>query len=95
MSETDRVETSNGESRGKFKFDSTMRRDEAVAYFEAIIAGLRQGTLHFKHGDRELTVHPAPHLEVSVKASRKGKEQTVSFDIAWRPEHEAELEIHS
>lgn len=95
MSETDRVETTDGEGKSKFKFDSTMRRDEAVAYFEAIVAGLRQGTIHFKQGERSLTVHPAPHLEVSVRASKKGKEQTVSFEIAWRPEHETELEISS
>lgn len=95
MSETDRVETTNGDSKGKFKFESTMRRDEAVAYFEAIVAGLKQGTIHFKQGERSLTVSPAPHLEVSVRASKKGKEQSVSFDIAWRPEHEAELEITS
>lgn len=95
MSEIESVETTNGESKGKFKFESTMRRDEAVAYFEAIVAGLKQGTIHFEHGERSLTVHPAPHLEVSVRASKKGKEQTVSFDIAWRPEHEAELKITS
>jgi len=95
MSETEIVEPSNGESKGKFKFDSTMRREEAVAYFEAIISGLKQGTIHFERGDRSLTVHPAPHLEVSVRASKKGKEQTVSFDITWRPEHESELKITS
>jgi amphi-Trp domain-containing protein len=95
MSEVEGVEMTNGESKGKFKFDSTMRRDEAVAYFEAIVAGLKQGTIQFKQGERSLTVHPAPHLEVSVRASKKGKQQSVSFEITWRPEHEADLEITS
>jgi amphi-Trp domain-containing protein len=95
MSEVEGVEVTNGESKGKFKHDSTLRRDEAVAYFQAIVSGLKQGTIHFKQGDKELTVHPAPHLEVSVRASKKGKYQSVSFEIGWRPDHETELEITS
>lgn len=95
MSEIEGAEMTNGESKGKFKFDSTMRRDEAVAYFQAIVSGLKQGTIQFKHGDKALTVHPAPTLEVAVRASRKGKYQSVSFEIGWRPDQENDLEITS
>lgn len=85
----------NGEPRGKFKFESTMRREEAVTYFKAIVSGLEQGILHFKQGDRGLTVNPASVVDVQVKASKKGKESRITFEIAWEPELESSLEITS
>lgn len=88
-------EHENGEGRGKFKFESTMRREEAVAYFEAIVSGLKSGFLHFKQRDRALTINPASVVDVEVKAARKGKGAKIAFEISWGPEHEAELEISS
>jgi amphi-Trp domain-containing protein len=85
----------NGDGKGKFKFESTMRREEAVAYFEAIVSGLKQGILHFKQRDRGLTVNPASVVDVEVKAAKKGKEARISFEISWGPEHETDLEISS
>ncbi len=84
----------NGEARGKFKFESTMRREEAVAYFEAIISGLKQGILHFKQGDRALTVNPASVVDVEVKA-RRGKDSRIVFEIGWDHDLEGALEITS
>ena len=85
----------NGDGKGKFKFESTMRREEAVAYFEAIVSGLKQGILHFKQEGRALTVNPASVVDVEVKASRKGKEARIVFEMAWGPRHETDLEISS
>ncbi|HVU00112.1 MAG TPA: amphi-Trp domain-containing protein [Polyangiaceae bacterium] len=84
----------NGEARGKFKFESTMRREEAVAYFEAIISGLKHGILHFKQGDRSLTVNPGSVVDVEVKA-RRGKDSRIVFEIGWDHESEGALEITS
>jgi len=99
MSEIEHEEIrTNGErtdEKGKFKFESTMRREEAVAYFEAIVSGLKHGILHFKQAERALTVNPSSVVDVTVKASRKGKESRVVFEIAWEPELESALEITS
>jgi amphi-Trp domain-containing protein len=84
----------NGDGKGKFKFESTMRREEAVAYFEAIISGLKQGILHFKQADRALTVNPGSVVDVAVKASKKGRESRIVFEMSWEPETDA-LEIKS
>lgn len=89
-------ETTNGDAtKGKVKFSSSMQREEAVSYFEAIVAGLKQGTLHFKQGDSSLTVTPAPYIEVEVKAAKKGREEKVSFEISWRHQEPTDLEISS
>jgi len=93
--EPEEQEAMSDDGKGKFKFESTMRRDEAVAYFEAIVSGLKQGSLHFKQGDRSLTVNPGSVVEIQVKAARKGKEAKVAFEIEWNTENESELEISS
>jgi amphi-Trp domain-containing protein len=100
MSETvETVEESEAnddrDGKGKFKFESTMRRDEAVAYFEALVAGLKQGSLHFKQGARSLSVSPSSVLTIQVKAAKKSKTESISFEIEWRADGESELEISS
>ena len=92
--------TPNGErakkaDAGKFKFDSTMSREDAVAYFQAIVDGLKHGIVNFKQGDRSLTVNPASVLDVEVKASSKGKEKKITFEISWRAGQDPDLEITS
>jgi amphi-Trp domain-containing protein len=87
--------TENGSTKGKFKFESTMRREEAVAYFEAIVSGLKQGSLHFKQGDRSLTVNPSSVVEIEVKAAKKGSDAKLSFELAWSADGDSELEISS
>jgi amphi-Trp domain-containing protein len=102
MSETDEgVELENGKpkgeksTKGKVKFDSAMPREEAVAYFDAIVSGLKQGKLHFKQGDKTVVVTPADHLAVEVKASRKGLREKVSFELSWEHSEAESLEISS
>lgn len=90
-SKADKLAHANGKDRSKsakakLKFESAMPRDEAVAYFEAIIAGLRKGAIQFRRGEETLAVAPAGHVEIEVKASRKGAKESVSFEIAWRTE---------
>lgn len=72
--------------KAKLRFESAVPREEAVAYFEAIVAGLRKGAIQFRRGDETLTVAPAGYVEIEVKASRKGAKERVSFEIAWRTE---------
>jgi amphi-Trp domain-containing protein len=96
---TEDVELENPKLNGasqekrKVKFDSAMPRDEAVSYFEAILAGLKQGKLHFKQGEKTLVVSPADHLAVEVKAARKGQREKVPFELSWELSDGESLEI--
>lgn len=78
---------------GKISFDSLMTRDEAVTYFDAIVKGLKSGAIHFRRNDQELTLEAGSHVDVEVKASRKGKKQKVEIELSWRTEKPADLEI--
>jgi amphi-Trp domain-containing protein len=79
---------SNGASKinikGKIKFESVMQRSEAVTYFGALVDGLRQGQLQFRHGEENLSLAPAQQVVVEVKASRKGDKEKVAFELEWR-----------
>ena len=72
----------------KISFSGGMTREEATAYFEAIAAGLRRGSLLFRRGNE-----PAPHVEVEVKASSKERKGKVSFEISWTTDSHSDLEI--
>jgi len=77
----------------KTRFEGLLSRDEAVAYFESIVQGLKKGTIQFKQGDDTLVLTPSSHVGVSIKASRKGEKQKVSFKLNWRSAPESDLAI--
>lgn len=82
-----------GTDRSRVKFESTLTRLEAAAYFEAIVSGLRKGALKFKQGEDAISLAPAEHVEVEVKAQRKKGKENVSFEISWHTSDNADLSI--
>ena len=68
----------------KLEFESFLSRDEAAAYFEAIVKGLRQGSIHFHQRDEHLTLCPTEHVGIAVKAARKSGREKLTFELAWR-----------
>lgn len=72
------------EGKSSVEFESAIQRDEAVSYFETLVAGLKKGSIHLRQNDEELTLNPPAQLEVRVKASRKREKEKISFEIHWR-----------
>lgn len=72
------------EGKSSVEFESAIQRDEAVSYFETLVAGLKKGSIHLRQNDEELTLTPPSQLEVRVKASRKREKEKISFEIHWR-----------
>jgi amphi-Trp domain-containing protein len=83
------------EKSGKHKveFESMLTRDEAAAYFEAIVSGLRKGSIHFHRSDHSLTLSPGQHVGVEVKATQKGGREKLVFELVWRTDRGSELTI--
>ena len=73
----------------KISFEHEMATEEAVAYFEAVIAGLRKGAVQFRRGEQQLDLTPADTVQVKVKASSKGKKEKVEFELSWSTEADA------
>ncbi len=85
--EDEEEDEDEGRKKAKISFEATMPRNEAVSYFEAIVAGLRSGRLEFKQGDQTLVLNPPEHLEIEVKAKSKGDKGSVVFEIEWSDEN--------
>ena len=89
------VDETEGKKKVSVEFDSAIQRDEAVSYFETLVAGLKKGSIHLRQNGQELTLTPPSQLEVRVKASRKKEKEKLSFEIYWRTSTANDLQISS
>lgn len=92
METAESQEKSKSKEKVKLKFENTLPREEAVAYFQAIVDSLKSGALSFTQGMESVELSPADTVEIEVKASRKGTSEKVSFELEWDTA-EARLEI--
>ena len=81
--------------KAKIKFASVMQRGEAVAYFSALVDGLRHGRLQFRHGMESVALEPSEQVAIEVKAARKGEKERVSFELEWKRPPRETLEVGS
>lgn len=88
-----KAKSPKGGDKGKISFRSVLPRDEAAAYFDALLSGLRKGTLNFKQSDAQLELNLPVQLNVEVKAERKGAKEKVTFELSWREPDEPDLKI--
>jgi amphi-Trp domain-containing protein len=79
---------------GKIKFEAVMQRSEAVAYFSALVDGLRHGHLQFRRGKEDLSLAPSEQVAVEVKASKKGDKERVAFELEWKHSNADAGELH-
>ncbi|HMQ20870.1 MAG TPA: amphi-Trp domain-containing protein [Planctomycetota bacterium] len=93
--ETANEEEKKASKKVEVEFENSMSREEAVSYFEAIVAGLKKGRLHIKQGDQSLDLEPGQQVDVEVQASRKKGRERICFEIAWREVRESNLSISS
>ncbi len=75
---------SDDQENGRIKFKNQMQREEAAVYFEALVDGLRKGSLQLQHVGDKLVLEPQGDIKVEIKASRKDEKQKVSFEMSWR-----------
>jgi amphi-Trp domain-containing protein len=80
--------------KAKIKFAAVMQRSEAVAYFAALVDGLRHGRLQFRHGDESVTLEPTEQVTVEVKAAKKGDKERVAFELEWKRTARETLEVN-
>ena len=86
-------EVPNPKSKVKIKFASVMQRAEAVAYFSALVDGLRHGRLQFRQGMESVALEPSAQVAMEVKASRKGDKERVTFELEWKRPPREPLEV--
>lgn len=67
------------------EYEATMSRQEAAAYLDALLAGLRGGHLEFRRGERALTLALPSHVELEVEAKGNATKGKIEVEIKWRP----------
>ncbi len=80
-------------NKSKVKFKSVMLREEAISYFEAVVAGLKRGSIQIRQGDDSIVLKPTLQLDVTVKAVSKDQDESIEFEIRWRIASDSELTI--
>ena len=75
----------------KIKFKNEMQREEAAAYFQALVDGVRSGELQLQQAGERLVLSPKGALKVEIKASRKDGKQRFSFEMSWKAPKDSEL----
>lgn len=88
--EESEVEVKRG---GKLRFDGELERGEVAAYLEAIVRGLRNGSLQFRRAEESLALTPAERVSLSVKASSKKGRENVRFELEWHAPSATEGEL--
>ena len=91
----DEMETEERREASEVNFEGTMQLEEAVSYFEALIGGLKNGKIHLKQGEDEITLVPPPFLGLEVRAIRKKNKEKITFELQWRERDESGLTISS
>ncbi len=71
------------EGRSKLHYRNQLSLDEAVAYFEAIVVGLKKKKIEFHKDDESINLEPQEQLIVEVKASTKAERSKISFKMSW------------
>lgn len=79
--------------KSKVQFKNRLALDEAVSYFEAIVAGLKKGEIELKQEDNHLVLSPQSEVSIEVKASAKEEKGKVSFKISWEKVRSSEQAV--
>jgi len=76
-----------------------MEVSKAIDSLQAVINSLREGRVHVEHAGESVTLKPAQHVGIQLKARRKEDKESVSVKLSWRPVpaegEQAELRITS
>lgn len=74
--------TDRGEQN--FEFESLQDRERVLAYLEALVKGVRDGSLRLGYGEQSLELAPSGLIELQLRAKRRSGRAKLSLRLAWR-----------
>jgi len=78
------------QDEAKIKFKNEMQPEEAAVYFEALVDGLRKGSLQLQQAGEKLVLTPTGDLKVEIRASKKDDKSKFSFEMSWKAPKESQ-----
>lgn len=67
-----------------FEFESLQDRERVLHYLEALVEGVREGTIRLGYGDQSLELSPGGLIELQLRAKRRAGRAKLSLRLAWR-----------
>lgn len=77
--------------KDKLKSKTIMTRDELVAYFETVLAGLKQGALILDNEERPLILRPSDAIEAELEIKQKSDKEKLELKLSWAPNKQQPL----
>jgi amphi-Trp domain-containing protein len=70
--------------QNEIKIESAVKVEQAVAYLEDIVSGLKSGSVHLQAGTSDVALEPTAGLDLKIKGKKKPSKQTLSIKLSWR-----------
>ena len=67
-----------------FEFESLQDRERILKYLEALVDGVRHGTITLEYGAQSMTLSPSGLIELELRGKRRGGRAKLSVRLAWR-----------
>jgi amphi-Trp domain-containing protein len=68
----------------KFKFSEQRPLDTCIRQLEALLEGLKAGTLSLTQGDEKLWLRPAGEMDIELRAEQSGDRESLEIHLGWR-----------
>jgi amphi-Trp domain-containing protein len=68
----------------KFKFSEQQPLDTCIRQLEALLEGLKSGTLSLSQGEEKLWLRPAGAMDIELRAEQSGDRENLEIHLGWR-----------
>jgi amphi-Trp domain-containing protein len=68
----------------KIKFTEQQALDTCVRQLEALLEGLKAGTLSLSQGDEKLWLRPGGTVDIELRAEQSGDRESLELKLGWR-----------
>jgi amphi-Trp domain-containing protein len=76
----------------KIKFNEQQALDTCVRQLEALLEGLKAGTLSLSQGGEKLWLRPGGAVDIELRAEQSGERESLEIKLGW---HRASLHVVS
>jgi amphi-Trp domain-containing protein len=68
----------------KIKFAEQQALDTCIRQLEALLEGLKSGTLSLNQGGEKLWLRPGGDVDIELRAEQSGERESLEIQLGWR-----------
>lgn len=66
------------------QFHDRLKKEQAIALLEDVLAGLKSGTIDIQNGDDQVTLKPARKMSVRFRTRQTDQSEVIALRLQWR-----------